>query len=119
MAKFVVIDSPKYPILLGMPWLRRWNPIPDFKAKTIRFQDHDSPEYSKVALIDAEDLMAELETGMSQLYVCTVGAVRPQGNQPGALPAEFWDYEDVFSRERAEALPDYGPQDLQIELIEG
>jgi hypothetical protein len=119
VAQFVVMDSPTYPILLGMPWLRHWNPIPDFRAKTIRFQDHDSPEYSKVAVISADDLATELETGTSQLYVCTVGPVRPQGDRSGALPSEFKDYEDVFSKEKAEALPAHGPQDLQIELIQG
>jgi hypothetical protein len=119
VAQLLVMDSPDYPMLLGMPWLRRWNPIPDFRAKTISFQDHDSPEYSKIALISAEELAAELETGTSQLYVCSIGSVSPQGDRSGALPPEFKDYEDVFSKEKAAALAAHGPQDLQIELIPG
>lgn len=37
VAQLLVMDSPDYPMLLGMPWLRRWNPIPDFRAKIISF----------------------------------------------------------------------------------
>jgi hypothetical protein len=79
LAQFVVMDSPQYPIVLGMPWLEHWNPIPHFGTKTIRFQVQNPSEYSKIALVDSEEFTSMLDSGTTQLYVCTIGTIRPCG----------------------------------------
>ncbi len=40
-------------------------------------------------------------------------------SEDGRIPPEFEDLKKVFSKTRAQAVPEHGPQDLTIDLVEG
>jgi hypothetical protein len=51
-----------------------------------------------------------------------VAAVREEAGIPlkdGHIPPEYEDLEEVFSKTRAQAVPEHGLQDLTIDLVEG
>ena len=119
---FVLMDTPnEYPIVLGMPWLETWNPVVDFKTRQLVFNGERREGYHKVRIIRANDIASELEDGNSQLYVGTsakVASVVPL-NSLSSFIELYSEHSDVFDQEMAEGLPEHGPQDLAIDLVEG
>ncbi len=51
-----------------------------------------------------------------------VAAAREEAGIPpedGRIPLEYEDLKEVFLKTRAQAVPEHGPQDLTIYLVEG
>lgn len=40
MLTFIVAPRMEWPLVLGLTWLRKWNPIVNWKRGSIRFQGH-------------------------------------------------------------------------------
>jgi hypothetical protein len=39
-------------------------------------------------------------------------------SEDGWIPLEYEDLKEIFSKTRAQAVPEHGPQDLTIDLVE-
>jgi hypothetical protein len=51
-----------------------------------------------------------------------VAAAREEGgisSEDDRIPTEYEDLKEVFSKTRAQAVPEHGPQDLTIDIVEG
>ena len=100
--QFHVLRSPKIPLILGYPWLRRHNPNIDWSTGSI------------------------LGWSSSCHQVCLKQAAAPQLSvdmnlvpDVTGVPAEYLDFKEVFSKTKATSLPPHRPYDCAIELHPG
>jgi len=100
--QFHVLRSPKIPLILGYPWLRRHNPNIDWSTGSI------------------------LGWSSSCHQVCLKQAAAPQLSvdmnlvpDVTGVPAEYLDFKEVFSKAKATSLPPHRPYDCAIELHPG
>ncbi|KAI3358252.1 hypothetical protein L3Q82_003250 [Scortum barcoo] len=96
--QFHILHSPRLPLILGYPWLRRHNPHVDWLTGAI------------------------LGWGSSCHQVCLRQAVVPQPSRcfstPPDLtgvPTEYLDFREVFNKAKATSLPPHRPYDCAIE----
>jgi gag-polyprotein putative aspartyl protease len=54
---FTIGEIEGFDMVLGMPWLEEWNPLPNFQQKTIRFKK-GGRKFKKVAIESAEQFAA-------------------------------------------------------------
>lgn len=80
-----------FPVVLGMPWLRKYNPIIDWQACTVRLK--------------GEQLCAATTTSRAEDLT--------------GVPLEYQDFADVFSKEKADTLPPHRSFDHHIPIEEG
>ena len=96
-----LIDSPGFPVVLGLPWLNRHNACIDWATGTIR------------------------EWGPTCHATCLLPSpARPLVEPVEALelaqvPVEYLDLKEVFSRVRESTLPPHRLYDCSIELLSG
>jgi RNase H-like domain found in reverse transcriptase/Reverse transcriptase (RNA-dependent DNA polymerase)/gag-polyprotein putative aspartyl protease len=86
---FEVTKLSHYPVILGLPWLKMYNPVIDWQREEIS--------------LDPRGL--------------TIQAT--ETNTEEIVPKELHEYLDVFSEEEARALPPHRNWDAKIDLIEG
>jgi hypothetical protein len=99
-AQLFLIDSPTYPIVLGMAFLRQANPFIDWETLTIHAR---SPESSAASFTLATTHLEE---------VGSPGKVFDDTEPPHdavQLPAQYAEFADVFSKQGAETLPPHRP----------
>ena len=128
-----VADIGNYSIILGMPWLKIHNPEIDWAL-----QDPDSmletPWTNELDLaIISNNQAVHLTTNPERhdiLGFCTMtiadidAAIAAQDALEGqdllnAIPAEYQDFANVFSKKEASRLPKHGAFDHEIKLKEG
>lgn len=102
--RFYVIHSPHNPIILGLPWLCRYNPHISWKEEQIVEWD---PACHDLCLIHVNPL---------PLHAVTINEQTPviQG-----LPIEYTDLTEAFSKTKAAQLPPHRPSDCAIDLLPG
>ena len=100
--QFHILPSPRHPLLLGFPWLRRHNPHLDWTTGAI------------------------LGWSSSCHQVCLKQAAAPQTSARTSsstdvlgVPAEYLDFREVFSKAKATSLPPHRPYDCAINLQPG
>ncbi|KAI3364481.1 hypothetical protein L3Q82_010834 [Scortum barcoo] len=100
--QFHILHSPRLPLILGYPWLRRHNPHVDWLTGAI------------------------LGWGSSCHQVCLRQAVVPESSRcfstPPDLtgvPTEYLDFREVFNKAKATSLPPHRPYDCAIDLQPG
>jgi hypothetical protein len=90
--KFFVIDSPRYPIILGITWLRAVNP-------PINWRSHKVTDCTTRK--EPADLCASLEI---------------KGGEPSLPPSYYKEFNAVFEKRQADLLPEHRSYDCYIEL---
>lgn len=100
--QFYVLQSPRHPLVLGYPWLRRHNPHIDWTSGVILSW---SQACHQVCLKDAAPGSAPAGTN----------------NRPdlSRVPEEYHDLWEVFSKAKATSLPPHRPYDCAIDLLPG
>ncbi|KAI3354114.1 hypothetical protein L3Q82_018667 [Scortum barcoo] len=100
--QFHILHSPRLPLILGYPWLRRHNPHVDWLTGAI------------------------LGWGSSCHQVCLRQAVVPQPSHCSStppdlkgVPSEYLDFREVFNKAKATSLPPHRPYDCAIDLQPG
>ena len=100
---FLVMRSPRTPLVLGRPWLQQHNPQIDWALGTITGW---SPSCHAICLWSATCL-----------------TLPPQTNRPtpdlSAIPPVYHDLGEVFSKDRATSLPPHRSYDCTINLLPG
>ncbi|KAI2647757.1 Retrotransposon-derived protein PEG10 [Labeo rohita] len=98
-----VLPTSQTPIILGFPWLERYNPTISWTKKQIlRWSDtcHKqclTPLTSKTEVDDASSTSLDL----------------------AKLPREYWDLSEAFSKVKASQLPFHRSTDCAIDLLPG
>ena len=105
-AKFFLIDSPVYPIVLGMAFLKQANPFIDWQTLTIAARPSiaslkvaDQPSVAQLAATQIDEVGSP-----SKLFDETE---RPR--HAVQLPSQYVEFADVFSKQGAETLPPHRP----------
>ncbi|PQM43474.1 hypothetical protein VC83_09660 [Pseudogymnoascus destructans] len=93
---FLSMDTPGVDVILGMDWIVQVNPQIDWQTQIWRYPF----DISKAMEVGIE----ELDKGDTAfvLALTSEGALEPQ------CPREYAEFADVFSKERAEDLPELG-----------
>lgn len=102
--RFLIVDSPDSPVVLGHPWLSLHNPHIDWKTgKIVNWSTncHTNCLHSAIPL-----------TSVSTCHY-------PNPPDLSVIPPEYHDLAEVFSKERALSLPPHRPYDCAIDLLPG
>ena len=101
--RFYLTDIANYPVVLGMPWLRTQDPLISWSRMTIK-PSGDWPQPRLPATkIDRHPILATVtESDDSKL-----------------VPTQYHDFLDVFSKVKADQLPEHRPFDHSIPLEPG
>ena len=121
---FVVMEHPKFHMVLGLPWIDAENPKISYASRRVLFRGTKKANqrpYEQIAIEEAEQFDLTMRSPQSSVYACLVGhlANLDLGDAKEAqMPPEYEEFADVGSVEEAEVLPDHGPHDLAITLEE-
>lgn len=109
---FYVGSFPKTPIILGMPWLERHNPSIDWRNRIITFFPNTCPnscnlrEHTKIKTFHARSVTDSSSSSSSTLTPVISN-----------IPQQYVDFKDVFSKRKANILPEQRSYDCEIDLI--
>jgi hypothetical protein len=126
---FVVADIRGYDVILGMAWLKKQNPDINWDSGVWHWRTRTEAEDRPICLVSAAAFVATMHAERTQGYEFhftdldldrdTAGdvlmATGPEPTDPDAYKA----YVRVFSEADSESMPNHGPQDLAIELLDG
>ena len=104
---FELITSPKFPIILGIPWFSIHNPSINWETRSLSFtSDHckrHCKESYQISPSPTQDLQAALATIKSY----------------DKLPPQYLEFRDVCDKKGADQLPPHRSYDCPIELLPG
>lgn len=121
----VVTDLQGYKMYLGLPWIDEFNPKLRYRARRFYHRgvkDSDTRLLAKVAIECAEEFertMRKPSTDVYAVLVAYIGQLGPIGAKEAPIPEEYAEFADLGSEEDFLALPEHGPQDLAINLVDG
>jgi hypothetical protein len=143
--KFFVLPSIHVPMVLGLDWLRRYNPKVNWKTLNVSFETLSENPLSiePIQNIDNDDKVrndniqidhitmfinsTNIENSIQSTpinnpaedeYVSETLSVEPEEIRK-IIPLEYHQYVDVFSKMKSELLPEHRKYDIPIELKEG
>lgn len=102
--KFYLIQAPRNPIILGLPWLCHHNPHISWKDEQILQWDASCSIHC-----------------LTQVKPLTVQSIasHEKSLEVSDLPHEYYELAEAFSKTKASQLPPHRPSDCAIELIPG
>jgi hypothetical protein len=114
---FDLLCSPRFPVILGLPWLRSTNPQVDWKDLTMTFcplslTSKPDLDYVMVVVAAADDTTSYAQFVLSASEVADT-------TQAKKLPSEYVSFQDVFEEKNADILPEHRPYDMSIDLKPG
>src|SRR5258708_2502862 len=127
---FITSLDENYSLILGYDWLARHNPSIDWTETKITFREPKNPK-EKMASGEKIDIcmvstltMTKLckDLGTPAFVISTADLIPSQVTATDTLdsmPAEYHDFHDIFSGEKAGTLTPHRPYDLQINVKEG
>ena len=118
--KFMVIQLSCPQIILGMPWLQKWNPRINWRTFTINFCSKDLPIIPNSQGV--ERTLCEHpplnESRHEQVDKLTISIKITQTEKPKdtTIPEFYVDFADIFLEKTYEQLPPHCPFDHTIDL---
>jgi len=100
---FYIIDSPRYEIILGYPWLSTHGPV-------LSWNHGELTHWSEFCRNHC------MPVNMPQQCLATF-AEDPASASSFKIPAYYQDFSDVFSKSKASQLPPHRPWDCTIDLL--
>ncbi len=100
---FYIIDSPRYEIILGYPWLSTHDPV-------LSWNHGELTHWSEFCRNHC------MPVNMPQPCL-TTSAEDPASASSFKIPAYYQDFSDVFSKSKASQLPPHCPWDCTIDLL--
>lgn len=99
-SRFHVMKIEGYPLVLGMPWLDQYNPVMDWRTRSM-----------------INRLTREKPLRRTEARFCAT--VEGKKNDKDIVPIPYHEYLDVFSKKLADTLPPHRPYDHHIPLEDG
>ncbi|KAG1927373.1 retrotransposable element [Pimephales promelas] len=96
------IDSPRHPIILGLPWLEKHNPVISWSEKQI-------VQWSNACHRDCLRSITKVSLSIPHSEV----------PESATIPVQYQDLSLAFSEDQATKLPPHRPYDCAIDLITG
>jgi len=108
----------KYPIILGIPWLKQHNPYIDWPTHYINFKQSNCTNYCINTKLDIHEKSDEILAILNPSYnIFSTNTDLQDNNHIIQLPDKYKEYKDVFSKEEADKLPPYRNYDHKINLL--
>lgn len=121
---FNVIKTPSCPVILGLSWLARYNPLIDWKLRKVTFPTNSlKVEFAKTMsrnkplFIGARAFMKEAKHNTPLVIFAT--PTYQDATPTFGIPKQYEGFEDVFEKKNADMLPEHRPYDCAIDLHEG
>jgi hypothetical protein len=121
---FNVIKTPSCPVILGLSWLDRYNPLIDWKLRKVTFSTNSLKVESaktisrnKPLFIGARAFMKEAKQNTP--FVIFATPTRKNATPTFVIPKQYEGFKDVFEKKNADMLPEHRPYDCAIDLHEG
>jgi transposase InsO family protein len=129
-----VVSLPKHDIILGKPWLEKWNPIINWRTHEITFpekklsdppkkteaQTPETVNHMQISVITPQQLRQTWKPE-DQLFICEISEdhlVNSNATDPRIQPL-LQEFQDVFPDELPLELPPHRPCDHRIKLEDG
>lgn len=123
---FLITKLTVAPIILGLPWLRRYNPTINWADLTVTgYQPVGRPQVGRISGSDLRQTLEQDDAIWGILSVrpdqepITLASIELDPEGADKLPPEFQEYRDVFSEAASNALPPRRPYDHGIDLEDG
>ncbi|KAJ2927416.1 hypothetical protein H1R20_g9679, partial [Candolleomyces eurysporus] len=118
---FLVTRLGKEDVILGLPWLKRENPIIDWKEGTLEWKQDRQEDLKPQEIIadlktETKPLWIRAKTTTSQTLAQKHEEVKKEVPLEEQIPKEYHDYLKVFDKEAAARFPDPRPWDHAIDL---
>lgn len=104
LIELFVISSPMSPVIVGLPWLKIHNPLVDWSTASI---------VNWSVFCHANCLRSAIPTSVP------TSQSPPEEIDLSAVPSEYHDLKQVFSKDKALSLPPHRPYDCAIDLLPG
>ena len=102
--QFLLIASPHVPVVIEFSWLQKHNPVIDWTTSSILGWSHFCHSHCLQA---------------AQSFLCCLPQDVSKTVDVSAIPTEYHDLLEVYSKARATSLPPYCPYDCAIDLLPG
>lgn len=130
----------KFPVILGLPWLKKHDPVIDWKNlalgfhKTLKLDMAKSLQATVTPIQDQDSSTLQIKefdqniSDVSSLiwitpseHILEVSAtLNTENSLPDVtLPKQYQEYQHLFDKDKASALPEHKPYDHEIPLAEG
>ncbi|RXW20770.1 hypothetical protein EST38_g5090 [Candolleomyces aberdarensis] len=121
---FLVTRLGKEEVILGLPWLKKENPVIDWQEGTLEWRTDRRTEEPRPDPNEIEDelkaetkpLWIRAKTTASQTLAQKHEEVKPEVPLKEQIPKEYHDYLDVFDKKTATRFPGPRPWDHAIDL---
>ncbi|PNH26219.1 hypothetical protein BJF96_g10464 [Verticillium dahliae] len=104
-------------IILGIPWLRQWNPQIDWTAGRVQWSTSAPEERPTSGL--SSDLQLALTNRDNSEETTPEELTTEQQERLQNVPKEYWKYEKIFREEVDTVLPKHTHYDHEIPIKEG
>ena len=133
---FFIADLGSNQMILGFPWLHKWNLNIDWRKRTIKggpisTKTLQTPDWAKIGLLSCQAQYIACNycltkddivyVQINQVNVVQQWAIEAsEDKEPVKVPQEYQDFEDIFSDKKAkQLLPTRGEFDYQIKFKMG
>ena len=111
-------------IILGLPWLRRSNPVIDWTTGQLYWRDLGPPAQGTAATAQRKPVAEQLSTmetrnALPTRMVAFVKKLQEQSSDGGRLPKEYEQYSKLFQDTLETGLPEHSRWDHEIPLKPG
>ena len=116
---FDIVQLGRYPIVLGLPWLVKHDPLITWKDYHIDLNSEYCKEICRDFSSDIEfkeDLLDSFDH--HEIISTTLEEIKQENNELNIeLPIEYQDFQDIFDKKASEILPPHRPYDHKIPLL--
>jgi len=106
---FNVIKTPSNPLIVGLSWLEKYNPVVDWKSQSLSFSletsvIRSSPKPSNITpiLIGAKAFIKA--TRKSDPYIIYATPMSEKNDTSSSIPIQYNEFGDVFKKKNADIL---------------
>jgi Retroviral aspartyl protease len=134
--RFLITGLENQKIILGLPWLREYNPEINWKEGTLQWRTTtmeevlDEEEHLNRPTNTSDEVLLEYLGMENELWINSkenlatklaseANQKKPDLTPEQLVPQEYHDYLDIFDKDKANRFPDTRPWDHKIEMKSG
>jgi len=118
---FNIIKTPSCPVILGLSWLDKYNPLIDWRLRKVTFPTNSltmepvkTMSTNKPLFIGARAFMKEARHNTPLVIFAT--PTPEDATSTLIIPKQYEEFKDVFEKKNADMLPKHRPYDCAIDF---